>query len=215
MMPRHQTGSTLTRIKRIISLISLIDSSPSHSASQISQELGVSKRTVYRDLAMLDQCGVPTLFEETTSGYILPSPISCRLNSGELICLLIALHAFKLCSAPIFAKRLNQATVKLAKMLPVSERDSLKKLWRLFERPLNQSRRRQEDHLLTILSAVSHDKALKVTYESTLMDSRTIRIRPSGIRIREINWELIGKLDDQQHHQMFPLDRILATEIDD
>lgn len=165
-MPKRQQGSSIGRLKRIVQLLSILDSPKPHSAAQLAQAIGVSKRTVYRDLAALEQCGVPALFDDAVHGYTLPWPVTNRLNTEELLCLLIAVHAIQIRAAPKFGRLLRKAATKLAKLLPDSDRGALKQLTRVFGRPLRETPRRQEDHLLTVLRAIEQKNQCRLSMKA-------------------------------------------------
>lgn len=212
-MAKQPKGSTLSRLKRLLRLLALIDSAEVRSAVQLAEAIGVSRRTVFRDLALLEQCGLPVRFEHGSRGYTLASPLTCRLKTDELVCLLIAAHAVQLRAAPAFGRLVQQAVAKLLRIVPETERAALKQWARIFERPIRQVPRRQEEHLLTILDAVRRGQPLNLNYETALSGNRRVKVEVSGLRTSDLQWELIGKLDGQQYFRAIPLEQILAAEV--
>lgn len=61
------------RIARVLGVLSLIQSRGRWNARAIADELGVSERTVYRDLEVLEFAGVPWYFDESEQCYRLRS----------------------------------------------------------------------------------------------------------------------------------------------
>ncbi|MEQ9453484.1 MAG: WYL domain-containing protein [Phycisphaeraceae bacterium] len=57
------------RLSRLIRLITLVQSGQAKSPDHLADELGVSRRTVFRDLDLLKQAGVPCYFDDEGSGY--------------------------------------------------------------------------------------------------------------------------------------------------
>jgi len=59
----------VSKVHRILSLITLLQSGRNYSAADLARELEVSKRTVYRDLNMLELAHIPYYFDQETGGY--------------------------------------------------------------------------------------------------------------------------------------------------
>ncbi len=56
------------RITRLLRLITLLESGPGSNGTRLAQELGVSRRTFFRDLRTLQEAGVPC-FHDAENGY--------------------------------------------------------------------------------------------------------------------------------------------------
>ena len=57
------------RLHRILRLVTLLRSRRFYTAGELAQELEVTKRTVYRDLNILELAGVPYHWDEERRGY--------------------------------------------------------------------------------------------------------------------------------------------------
>lgn len=85
----------LSRISRVIRLLTTLQSGHAYPPDELAQLLGVSRRTVFRDLSELSAIGVPYYFDSKTGGYqikpefFLP-PID--LNLQEALSLLLLVH---------------------------------------------------------------------------------------------------------------------------
>ena len=62
---------TLTRISRLVQLISLLQAGKGQNADALSTLCGVSRRTLFRDLDLLRQAGVPVVFDDDQGWYRL------------------------------------------------------------------------------------------------------------------------------------------------
>ncbi|MFV0493076.1 MAG: helix-turn-helix transcriptional regulator [Pseudorhodobacter sp.] len=60
----------MTRDQRLYALISLMRDGKLHTAAELADEVGVSTRTIWRDMAMMAQTGLPVEGERGV-GYIL------------------------------------------------------------------------------------------------------------------------------------------------
>jgi predicted DNA-binding transcriptional regulator YafY len=59
------------RFARILTLLELLQSQVRHNAGSLAWELGVSRRTVQRDLDVLDLAGIPCCYIAEQGGYVL------------------------------------------------------------------------------------------------------------------------------------------------
>ncbi|WP_299289594.1 HTH domain-containing protein [uncultured Mucilaginibacter sp.] len=67
----------ISRLSRLIALLTQLQSKRLLTATEVSKKFDVSVRTVYRDIKALEQAGVPILMEEgkgysLMEGYRLP-----------------------------------------------------------------------------------------------------------------------------------------------
>ena len=82
----------VSRVYRLLPLVTLLQGRRSYTADDLAAELEVSRRTVFRDLNMLEMARIPYYFDEETRGYrisrhfFLP-PVN--LTFGEALALLV------------------------------------------------------------------------------------------------------------------------------
>jgi len=85
----------LSRVSRIVQILTTLQAGHSYSVDELAKLVGVSRRTVFRDLKELGTIGVPYRFDTRTGGYgidpefFLP-PID--LNLPEALSLLMLVH---------------------------------------------------------------------------------------------------------------------------
>jgi predicted DNA-binding transcriptional regulator YafY len=60
---------TLIRIKRLLRLAGRLDRPPTFSNESLHETLGISRRTLYRDLALLKEAGLPVAFDRVHGRY--------------------------------------------------------------------------------------------------------------------------------------------------
>src|SRR5690348_8753079 len=63
---------TLSRITRLLKLISLLQAGRGHNTRSLAQECGVSRRSIFRDLDVLRLAGVPLEFSEEEQRHRIP-----------------------------------------------------------------------------------------------------------------------------------------------
>ncbi|KKK58323.1 hypothetical protein LCGC14_3045590, partial [marine sediment metagenome] len=85
----------LSRISRVVRLLTLLQSEHSYSPDELAKHIGVSRRTVFRDLKELEAVGVPFKFNSDTGGYTIDPEYflpSIDLNLQEALSLLMLVH---------------------------------------------------------------------------------------------------------------------------
>ncbi|MCG3180314.1 MAG: hypothetical protein BIFFINMI_02673 [Phycisphaerae bacterium] len=85
---------SVSRIHRLLRLITLLRSGQGPNVTELADTLGISRRTVFRDLNMLELAGIPYYFDEQTYGYrIAPTfflpPVNLTLEEALALMALI------------------------------------------------------------------------------------------------------------------------------
>jgi predicted DNA-binding transcriptional regulator YafY len=62
----------LTRIRRLLRLIHLLQGGRAYNTESLALECEVSRRTIFRDLGLLREVGVPLVYDELHQGYHVP-----------------------------------------------------------------------------------------------------------------------------------------------
>jgi len=62
---------SVSRIHRLLRLITVLQGGRRYTAEDLAQELEVSKRTIFRDLNMLELAGIPYYFDPEKGGYTI------------------------------------------------------------------------------------------------------------------------------------------------
>ncbi len=112
---------SVSRIYRLLRLITLLQSGQSYTVAELAEELEVSRRTVFRDLNMLEMAHIPYYFDAEKGGYrisrhfFLP-PINLTLPEALAVLMLTGRlrNARRL---PLVAQAAH-AAVKLESALP-------------------------------------------------------------------------------------------------
>lgn len=117
---------SISRIYRLLRLITLLQQSRGMSADQLAEELEVSRRTIFRDLNMLEMARIPYYFDPQSGGYrinrhfFLP-PINLTL-SESLAIMVMAGRTRGSAHLPLMAPAAS-AAMKVEGALPQSIRD--------------------------------------------------------------------------------------------
>ena len=114
-----------TRFKRLIELITFIQSNVNVSIYDIMNELNISRSTAFRDLSLIESCGVPYSYDPTKgyricSSYMLPVN---DLTTDDCIALANLYTKLRKDIQDPTAEQAVKAFQKLLALLPQSMRD--------------------------------------------------------------------------------------------
>jgi predicted DNA-binding transcriptional regulator YafY len=118
----------ITRLQRVLRLITLLQSGRPSNAQQLAEECGVSRRTIYRDLNLIEKVGIPFFFDANANGYqihatgLMPA---LNLNLEEaLSVVLLASELGRTGRMPLLGPA-RDAAAKIESSLPLALRASL------------------------------------------------------------------------------------------
>jgi predicted DNA-binding transcriptional regulator YafY len=220
----------LSRAARLLELVVRVQAKPRFTAQELAEELGVSRRTMQRDLATLSGMGVPLRSTAGPGGgYSLPRGgrrLSPSLTVDEALGLIVSYEALLRYPAHPFAPEGVSAVTKLRSALP---KDALGELERLRRHvAVVEPVRDYEAPLLgELLSAAVEAVHLEVTYDSMRsgVSERVIfpyglyasagfwycacfdRKRRSNVAMRADRFLSVGRVEGYEPLPHVPLDR--------
>jgi predicted DNA-binding transcriptional regulator YafY len=191
------------RIARVLGVLNLIQSRARWGARAIANELGVSERTVYRDLEVLEFAGVPWYFDETELCYRLRSDIrfpTLSLTDDEALGQAVATALSK---APNLAAGPGAAptTRKLAAKSSEQTQQLLADGGRLIEVFSLQlaDHSKHLDAAKTVQFAVLQQKKLAGTYGSPYEPKpRKLVLHPYRLCLIKAAWYIVGRIECEQ-----------------
>ncbi len=203
------------RADRLLSLLMLLQTRGRLTAAQLSKELEVSKRTIYRDIDSLSISGIPVYADGGPGGgYSLLDSYKTDLTGLTKE----ETEALFLLSIPGPAadlklnKEMKNALLKLSSSLPADLKkteDLLKQRIHFDTNPWFQ-RSEKIGFLEQIQESVWNDRKIKIIY-SDKNDNRTERIvSPFGLVAKAGIWYLIA--DTVKGYRVFKIARILEFE---
>lgn len=185
---------------RLIALLLRLQSTGAATAAELAAALGVSIRTVYRDVVALQAAGVPLWTEAGRNGGIrLMEGWRTRLDglTGD------EAAALFLAGAPGAAGELGLSTVltaaqeKVLATLPAELRGRAGRIRECFHLDAPGWFHRDEPvpHLGTVASAVWNGRRLTIRYQTRSRDVER-RVEPLGIVLKAGTWYLVAVADD-------------------
>jgi biotin operon repressor len=194
------------RASRLLSLLLLLQTCGRMTAQQLAGELGVSVRTVYRDVEALGAAGVPLYGDAGhAGGYQLLGGYRTRLTGLTAA----EAEALFLSGLPGPAAELGlgsvlaAATLKLRASLPASLRENADRLTERFYLDAPGWYRRPEDvpHLPAVASAVWDRQVIQVTYRRWKEPAEVARrLEPHGLVLKGGIWYVVARCDGAMPH---------------
>ncbi|WP_022823734.1 helix-turn-helix transcriptional regulator [Hymenobacter norwichensis] len=208
--------SEVTRLSRLVALLTLLQTKRLLTATELAQRFSVSTRTVYRDIRTLEQAGIPVITQEgkgytLLEGYRLPPVMFTR---DEAFALLTAEKlAAQLTDAPT-AQRSGAAMDKVRAALRRSDRDHLATLAPHIQvLPPHPAQAARPSAYQQLALAVATQRVVQLYYAAAETGEVTTReVEPIGLYLSR-QWHVVAYCRLRQAFRNFRLDRIQALEV--
>jgi predicted DNA-binding transcriptional regulator YafY len=181
------------------------------TATHLAGRLGVSERTIYRDIRDLILSGTPIDGEAGVGyrirpGYDLP-PL--MFDRDEIQALVLGARIVRQFGDPVLARASDAILDKVAAVLPKDLKPLLSET-RLFV-PRSIGGRRSGDALGLAREALVGRRKLRITYAKENADATERTVRPLGIFFWGRTWTLAAWCELRDDFRNFRLDRVSAS----
>jgi predicted DNA-binding transcriptional regulator YafY len=189
------------RADRLISLILALQDQGKTTASRLAETLGVSRRTILRDIDALSLSGVPILAEGGPGGGVWLDPAYrsslTGMKEAELRTLLVAGDA-RLLDDLGWGEAFRETQAKLRASVP-----------RRFEPGVEQLRRRLfidsrwwwheagEPNLEALQAAVWEDRVIEGEYQTWEGEAKPVRLEAYGLAAKAGLWYFVGRREGE------------------
>lgn len=227
----------VNRMDRALGILLLLQQGETISSADLAARFGVSQRTIYRDVNLLGELGVPVYAEmgreggfRLMQGFFLP-PV--MFSQGEAISLLIGLALLDILRVKPYEAELASARHKLLAALPEHLRQTVARVQRfigLEQLPVDifnhddlaladtrthqhASTRRESDVVTAFLQAILHGNFVSMRYHAPLRAQvKEYEVQPLGIIWDRERWYLVGQDADALagKQRTFRSDRVLS-----
>lgn len=208
---------SMSRIHRLLRLVTLLQSARARSANDLMAELGVSRRTLFRDLKVLQVAGIP-YYHDTEAGYriarsfFLP-PISLTVPE-TLGLLLLGKMASSRRSWPMKQASLS-AISKLAAAIPEPIRTACSDL--MANVTVNVGAQPHGDnengYYLDLKRYMDECRVCHLVYQSPVEpEPIDCRFKPYALHFSSRSWYTLGRTDQHDEVRIFKLARIRSLE---
>lgn len=203
---------------RLLSLILLMQSQPQWKASELSEELNVSERTIHRYMGMLEEMGIPIYSERgpyggfsLMRGYKLPPLI---FTAEEATVLYMGANLVEAVWGEVYRDAVTAVTAKLDNVLP----DDLRREVAQVQQGLVVTELAARDYrpwsktLQVLRECVSARRGLQLTYRSFSLEETCREVDPYALTFRWGLWYLVGFCRLRGALRTFRVDRIEAVQ---
>jgi proteasome accessory factor B len=212
--------SACDRLHRLLRLLELLQSGRVYNSLQLSEAIGVSRRTVFRDLRLLENAGLPVMFDDQRQGHLIRAQVllpTGKFTLEETLSLLVLCHELGNSGQGIpFYRAAQSAAMKLMSNLPQRLREStLKSAESISVRldphnPMPASKTVFE----TLSQALADRRQVRISYES-LDEQKTIStlLSPYRLLFSRRSWFAIGRSSLHRQVRTFNVGRVLKAEV--
>ena len=210
------------RIHRLLNLVVVLQSGRSFNSVQLSQECGVSRRTIFRDLNTLQESGIPVRFDRVKQSYVLHSPVyipPTDFKIDEALSLAVLCNHVSVSETGIpFLQPARTAAMKVLSALPGKLRELVSDFAAGMEirvdphNPLKES----ADIYELLSKSLSQRKQIRIHYKSLMPDEPdefSTLLNPYRLLFGRRSWYVIGRSSRHRAVRTFHLGRIRRAEM--
>lgn len=202
----------MRRADRLFQLVQVLRSRRTATGQQLADELGVSKRTVYRDIRDLEIAGVP-IRGEAGVGYRLDARFELpplTFTAQEIEGLVLGARIAKTWGDGELASAVSSAMTKIQAVLPEPMRD----VWlgtALFAGggPRGEASR----HLALLRRAIADHRLLQLEYVRADGTPSRRSVRPLALYFWGNKWTLAAYCELRRDYRSFRPDRMRSVEV--
>jgi predicted DNA-binding transcriptional regulator YafY len=204
------------RADRLISIVMLLQTRERMTAEELSQELEVSPRTIYRDITALNIAGIPIYSDRGPGGGIALLESYRTSLTGMSEDEAKALFMMSIPQALVdlgYSQKLKSALLKLAVAMPAGQQmmqaHTQQRIY-LDSTPWTQ-KDEPAPHIGIIHHAVWQDKLVRLVYQGNFDTQIEAEIAPLGLVAKMNTWYLVGM--DRGYVRVIKIEDILRVDI--
>ena len=186
------------QIERLLQLLRLLQAAGrGYDAESLAEACGVSRRTIFRDLDLLRNAGLPLWYDEEQRCYRMPGPKllpPTSFTSGEALSLITLCHEIGGRHPLPFLSEARSAVMKLENVLPNRLREEVHACAGSIQinmPPVNPL----DDHqgiYDELVNAASAKRSVRITYEAAIEEDRIqTRLNPYHLLFSRRSWYVI------------------------
>jgi len=203
----------MRRTDRLFELIQILRDGRLHKGADLAERLGVSLRTVYRDMDTLMKSGVPVEGERGV-GYAMTAPITLpplNLTLTELEALHLGMAVVAEAADDELKRAANSLASKIDAVLP-EDRTAPSAGWGFAVYPFAEAARGFE-HMAPLRAAIRTRRKVDVSYEDVKGQITERRLRPLQMEYWGRVWTVTTWCEMSGDFRVFRVDRIRTIEI--
>lgn len=214
----------MSRAVRIMDLSDLLKARDATTVADLASSLGVSERTVRRDLATLRERGAPILGEAGPGGGVRLDGdrglTAVHLSVVEIVTLWLSARLAQAASALPWSGSASSALAKLLGSLPARRARELRALCRRViiggapsAKVLEGLAMAPAELLRLFEESFTSRTGLAFDYEDREGRRTTRRVEPHGLLVQSPVWYVLARDVDKREPRMFRMDRITRPRV--
>lgn len=207
------------RLHRLLGIIMLIDSRGTMKAGNLAKILETSERSIYRDIDILCEAGIPIMsVPGPNGGYSFMDGYKINLGvleNGDAVNLLLSSMGIKPEKNTDTADQLKNAIIKLENSLSNENRKEIIKAKERFFIDSDPwwGRRIENKHVDIIKEAVLNLMKIKIYYKKYEGEVSIRIIRPYGVVVKNSEWYMAAFCEMKNDIRIFKCSRIEKVEV--
>lgn len=207
------------RLHRLLGIIMLLDSRGIVKAGNLAKILETSERTIYRDIDILCEAGIPILsIPGPNGGYSFMENYkinSNALESSDVVNLLLSSMGIRPENNTQTAQQLKNAVIKLENSVSEEHKKEIAKARERFFIDSDPwwGKRKENKYIDVIKQAVLNLKKLKICYKKYGGEMSERIIRPYGAVVKDSEWYMAAFCETKNEIRVFKCSRIEDIEV--
>lgn len=207
----------IKKFERIVHLFFLLQSRSALPIEELMEKFQVTRRTIYRDLNMLERVGIPIVHipgagYSIIDGFRLPP---ARFTEGEVLSVMIAEKIMRNHETESVRRNFEQVLTKIKSAFHSHQKNEILNLQ---DKLLIKEKFDTKDHVPNIMDTLlrsSVDKKLtRILYQNAKGDKPNLRmVEPIGVFNENGNWYLLAYCHSRCDYRNFRLDRIQKLDV--
>lgn len=204
----------LSRITRLLRLLSVLQGGKSYNTVGLATMCGVSRRTIFRDLDVLREAGIPLVFDEERQQYYLNGTSflpPTNFTAEEALALMVLCYELGDHARVPFYSPARSAALKLESCLPHRLREHLRAVTGAVEIRLEPINRLDESNSVyqQLLGAIAARRPVRIAYQSFAeREQITTKLSPYRLLFSRRSWYCIGRSSLHRGTRTFNVGRI-------
>ncbi len=203
----------------MVQLLGLLQAGKGHNVTGLAQACGVSRRTIFRDLDVLRQAGVPLLFDDDRGIYRIPGTYflpPTNFTAEEALAVMVLCYEFGSDHKLPFYEAAHSAALKLESSLPGRVREHLREATAAVQIKLQPGNRLegQTPVYQRLLSCIAARRSVRISYDS-FSDGKPIQLNlcPYRLLFSRHSWYAIGRSSLHREVRTFNVGRIQSLTV--
>lgn len=207
------------RLHRLLGIIMLIDSRGTMKARNLAEILETSERSIYRDIDILCEAGIPiTSIPGPNGGYSFMEGYkinSNSLGSGDVVNLLLSSMGIRPENNTEASEELSNAFIKLESSVSKEHRQEIVRAKESFfvDSEPWWGKRHENQYVDLIKKSVLNLNKLKIHYKKYTGEVSERVIRPYGVVIKNSQWYMVAFCELKNEIRVFKCARITDIEV--